>query len=353
MVARTLVGHGIGAVPVLDAEGAAIGVISEADLLRAEEFRQLYYRDGYEPAGRSRHDRTPGYEARRKSEALTAGDVMTSPLVTVPPDTPAARAAREMDQEGVRRLLVADQGRVVGAVSRGDLLRVFVRDDADLVSEITEEVLGPAKWITMDRLTVTASDGVVTVSGRTPTRSEAELAVSMTRRVNGDDQRHPSRGPAALPAGPGPGSNGNEHSTPGGGAMSTLTRRDKGIIPEIFELLETPFLGTRPLRLEGVVHDGRYVLRAELPGVDPEDVEVTLTGDVLTIHAERHREDVEDVGAVHTEFRYGSLTRSVTLPKGAQEDNATAVYDKGILEITVKLSGAKETGTRIPVTIPQ
>ncbi|GLX99533.1 Hsp20/alpha crystallin family protein [Herbidospora sp. NBRC 101105] len=132
--------------------------------------------------------------------------------------------------------------------------------------------------------------------------------------------------------------------------MSTLTRRDKGIIPEIFELLETPFLGVRPLRLEGVVRDGRYVLRAELPGIDPEDVEVTLTSGVLTIHAERHREDTD---AVHTEFRYGSLTRSVTLPQGAQETDATAVYDKGILEITLKLSDTKEAETRIPVTVPK
>jgi HSP20 family molecular chaperone IbpA len=137
--------------------------------------------------------------------------------------------------------------------------------------------------------------------------------------------------------------------------MSTLTHRDKGIFPEIFDMLDAPFFGLRPMprtmRFEDYVKDGMYVLRTELPGVDPvKDVEVTIGGGVLTIHAERHQEELD---ATHSEFKYGTLTRSVVLPPTAEEKGVTAVYDKGILEITVKLSETKEAGTRVPVTMPK
>ncbi|MEW9531765.1 CBS domain-containing protein [Microbispora sp. NPDC049125] len=185
-VARTLVDNKISAVPVLDAEGRVAGVISEADLLRKEEFRDLYYRECYESPSRTRADRTTGYDARRKAEATTAGDLMTTPAATVRAGVSVVRAVRVMDEQNVKRLLVLDDdGRPAGIVSRGDLLRVFVRDDDDIVTEVMDEVLKPARWITTDRLTVTVADGVVTLAGRTPNRSEAELAVRMTQRVNG------------------------------------------------------------------------------------------------------------------------------------------------------------------------
>ncbi|WP_214107457.1 Hsp20/alpha crystallin family protein [Acrocarpospora catenulata] len=137
--------------------------------------------------------------------------------------------------------------------------------------------------------------------------------------------------------------------------MSTLTRRDRGLIPEIFDLFEAPLFGLRPmshsLRFEQFVKEGRYVLRAELPGVDPaKDVEVTVGGGILTIHAQRHQEETD---TTHTEFRYGTLTRSVNLPANADEKDVTAAYDKGILEVSVNLTEAKEPGTRIPITTPK
>ncbi|MEO3863765.1 CBS domain-containing protein [Acrocarpospora sp. B8E8] len=185
-VASTLADNKISAVPVLDAAGDVAGVISEADLLRKEEFRELYYRECYESPSRIRNDRAPGFDARRKAQALTAADLMTSPAVTIRPDTSVVRAVRVMDEQRVKRLLVVDdEGRLAGVISRSDLLRLFVRDDRDLAGEILEEVLKPAKWITTDALTVAAEEGVVTLAGHTPTRSEAELAVRMTQRVNG------------------------------------------------------------------------------------------------------------------------------------------------------------------------
>lgn len=89
----------------------------------------------------------------------------------------------------------------------------------------------------------------------------------------------------------------------------------------------------------------------ELPGVDPaKDIEVTVGGGVLTVHAERHQERTD---VTRTEFRYGTLTRSITLPPSADEKDVTAAYDNGILQITVKLTEPKDATTRIPVTTPK
>ncbi|MEO3856931.1 Hsp20/alpha crystallin family protein [Acrocarpospora sp. B8E8] len=137
--------------------------------------------------------------------------------------------------------------------------------------------------------------------------------------------------------------------------MGMMMRRDRGFFPEIFDMLESPLLSLRPmgqsLRFEDFVRDGQYVLRCELPGVDPaKDVEVTVAGGMLTIHAERHQEEKE---GGRSEFRYGSMTRSVTLPTGAKEDEVTATYDKGILEICVNMAEAKQAGTRVPIAMPE
>ena len=139
--------------------------------------------------------------------------------------------------------------------------------------------------------------------------------------------------------------------------MSTLTRREyRGPFMDIFDWLESPWTMLRPaashpMRLEDYVNDGTYVLRAELPGVDPEkDIEVTVSKGVLTISAHRHE---ETEGKHRSEFRYGAFARSVTLPEGADEDHIRASYDSGILEVVVTLKdqGAEKAQKRIPVTM--
>ena len=137
--------------------------------------------------------------------------------------------------------------------------------------------------------------------------------------------------------------------------MSTLTHREfRGPFMDVFDWLESPWTMLRPaashpLRVEDYVEDGTYVLRAELPGVDPEkDIEVTVSKGVLTISAQR-REETEDKH--RSEFHYGAFARSVTLPEGADEDHIRASYDSGILEVVVTLKdqAAKEALKRIPV----
>ncbi|MEU7990046.1 Hsp20/alpha crystallin family protein [Streptosporangium canum] len=135
--------------------------------------------------------------------------------------------------------------------------------------------------------------------------------------------------------------------------MSTPMRREqRGLVPDLFDLLEIPFAAlrppmTQPIKFEDYVKEGRYVLRAELPGIDPEkDVEITLSNGALTVHAERHDEHKDQH---RTEFRYGSFTRSVTLPVGVDDNDIRATYDKGVLEVSVKLADAKQEGKRIPI----
>ena len=139
--------------------------------------------------------------------------------------------------------------------------------------------------------------------------------------------------------------------------MSTLTRRDRlGPFMDVFDWLEPPWTilrpaASHPMRVEDYVKDGTYVLRAELPGVDPEkDIEVTVSKGVLTISAQR-QEETEDKH--RSEFHYGAFARSVTLPESADEDHIRASYDSGILEVVVTLKD-QATGKapkRVPVAM--
>lgn len=107
------------------------------------------------------------------------------------------------------------------------------------------------------------------------------------------------------------------------------------------------------IRIEESVDDDGVTLRAEIPGVDPEDdVEITVDNGRLLISAERRSEKKEEEeGRVRSEFRYGSYRRSLQLPSGAATDEITATCDNGILEVRIPVESAKKTGTaKIPIT---
>ena len=140
--------------------------------------------------------------------------------------------------------------------------------------------------------------------------------------------------------------------------MSALTRRGSRGLAEIFDWLEPPYALLHPftgqtMPIEERVDNGRYVVRAEVPGIDPEkQAEVTLSRGILTIHAERDSAE----NSRHSEFRYGSFTRHVALPESADEADIEACYDNGIIEVSVGLKtdhGAEPAGRRIPVRLNQ
>ncbi|MFF0862016.1 Hsp20/alpha crystallin family protein [Nonomuraea sp. NPDC003560] len=135
--------------------------------------------------------------------------------------------------------------------------------------------------------------------------------------------------------------------------MSLPERRDVRLpFPELMEWLEQPMFGFRPfgqiLRVEDYIAEGRYVLRAELPGVDPDkDVEIVVDDRVLHIRAEKTRRTTEPH---RSEFAYGALARTVTLPATAKTDDVKATYANGVLEISVGLAEEKKAeGRRITV----
>lgn len=140
--------------------------------------------------------------------------------------------------------------------------------------------------------------------------------------------------------------------------MSALTRREtRGLFPDLFDWLESPFavlrpFSAQPIRMEDYIEDGHYVVRAELPGIDPEkQIEVTVSKGILTIHAERH----EEVETKHrSEFTYGAFSRHVPLPASADETDVEATYEKGILTVKVALREKENVaGRQIPVTSPE
>jgi CBS domain-containing protein len=188
-IAEVLVSHDVSAAPVVDGEGHVIGVVSEADLLRKEEFREQYYREDYRPPLLLRLRRQIGRTGARgdeKARAETATELMTAPAITVRPFTSVVSAARLMDEKGVKRLpVVDDEGRLEGVVSRHDVLKVFVRTDNDIAREIRDDILAGALWTDMSRVHVSVSEGVVRLSGQMTCRSDAQILVRMTERVNG------------------------------------------------------------------------------------------------------------------------------------------------------------------------
>src|SRR5215831_18354949 len=136
-------------------------------------------------------------------------------------------------------------------------------------------------------------------------------------------------------------------------SMTVLAHRaNAGFPPDVFAWREGPFVSGRPvaaqpMRMEEHVAGGRYVVRAELPGVDPaKDMEVTVAKGILTIRGERH-EDMQ--GQHRSEFRYGTFTRHIALPVTADANDIKANYHWGILQVSIGLRGEDEAGRRIPV----
>jgi CBS domain-containing protein len=178
-IVDVLVRHGVSGVPVVDSFHRVLGVVSEADLLHKVEWagrpdeRRLF-------EGRRRRT------AREKSAALVARDLMTAPAVTIHARATLPAAARLMDREAVKRLPVLDDlGRLVGIVTRGDLLRVHLRTDAEIREEVVREVLRRVLTVRDGLVTVQVRAGEVTLDGRLDRRSAVELAGRLAGQVGG------------------------------------------------------------------------------------------------------------------------------------------------------------------------
>ncbi|MFD8259784.1 CBS domain-containing protein [Streptomyces griseoluteus] len=155
-IVRVMNERRVSALPVVSGEGRVVGVVSEADLLPKEELR-----------GRelTRFERIQRRSRLTKAEGVTAEDVMSTPAVTVRPDDTLAQAARRMAVHHVKRLPVVDEDRLRGVVSRGDLLKVFLRPDEDIEEEVRRTVVSYLFPLHAHAIHVSVRDGIVTLRG--------------------------------------------------------------------------------------------------------------------------------------------------------------------------------------------
>jgi CBS domain-containing protein len=168
-VAAMLVERGISGLPVCGPDGVVVGVLSEADLL---------VKQGGSP------ERSGGLFAwlvetasapdLAKLRAHTAGEAMTAPAITVETASPVSEAARTMVSLGVNRLPVVEDGRLVGIVTRADLVRLFTRSDEEIARDIRQDVV-KRLWIAPERIEVDVEQGEVVLRGEVDTEVEAAL----------------------------------------------------------------------------------------------------------------------------------------------------------------------------------
>ena len=178
LVAR-LAEQRVSAVPVVDDAGRVLGVVSEADLLLKEEFPDP---DADIPLFWTKRRRLE----REKAAGSTARDLMSVALVSITPDATVAEAARRLHTANIKRLPVVDErGRLVGIVSRGDLLKVFNRPDEAIRREIIDEVIVGEFTMDPDRFFIQVHQGVAVLEGRVEQRSLIPWLVCAVRGVEG------------------------------------------------------------------------------------------------------------------------------------------------------------------------
>jgi CBS-domain-containing membrane protein len=167
--AQLLVEHGISALPVLDAAGALVGIVSEADLVPMQT----------RPDPRTQA--TPP-AASAGTMPRVVGDVMTRRVVTVRADSQVSQAARTMLDEGIKRVPVVSGRKVVGIVSRRDLVRVIARQDDAVRSELAEKLAEAGIRVSAKTVTVRGGLAAIELADR---GQERRLAESVALSVPG------------------------------------------------------------------------------------------------------------------------------------------------------------------------
>lgn len=178
-IAEILLAKGISGVPVVDAAGALVGVVSEGDLLHRVETETERRRSWWLELLADREQMAQDFV---KSHARKAGDVMTRQVVTVKPDTPLSDVSALLEKHKIKRVPVVDGGKVVGIVSRANLLKALVRfgegakgeapvSDEALRASVLAQLEGNA-WADASQVTVNVTNGNVELWGFV--KSEAE-----------------------------------------------------------------------------------------------------------------------------------------------------------------------------------
>jgi CBS domain-containing protein len=175
--ATVLVEHRVSGLPVIDDVGEVVGVLSETDIVMkasggTERSGYLVWFFDSDLTG-------------EKVAAETVGQAMSSPAVTITPDRTVHEAVRIMIEERVNRLPVVRDGKLVGILTRSDIVRAFTRTDAELASEIDEDILRRTFWAEPGSVAVAVSDGRVTLTGEVETEVDREMLPLFVSRVPG------------------------------------------------------------------------------------------------------------------------------------------------------------------------
>ncbi|MDX3760284.1 CBS domain-containing protein [Streptomyces sp. AK02-04a] len=174
-IAALLDANDIVAAPVIDDEGAPIGVVSASDVLRRETGMP-------DPQGQDGNDE----RAWGKARARTASALMSSPVFTARADWTIPRAARELRRRHVKQLpVVGDHGLLTGIVSRSDLLDTFIRSDVEIRGEVERDVLGRILGLEEGTVAVEVRDGDVTLRGHVPESRLVPVVVGLCQGVDG------------------------------------------------------------------------------------------------------------------------------------------------------------------------
>jgi CBS domain-containing protein len=168
-VAQLLWNHEIGGMPVLDDAGRLIGVISKTDIVLRQE--------------QGRHSFTSLNKNKSRPKPHTAGEAMHSPAITIDPDASLTTAADKMRHYGLNRLPVVQDGKLVGIITRHDLVGAYARDDNDLELEIREHALEGLKW--PEALELSVHNGEVALRGQVDSIRDAERLPNEVAHVLG------------------------------------------------------------------------------------------------------------------------------------------------------------------------
>jgi CBS domain-containing protein len=167
----------ISAFPVVDESGRVIGVVSEADFLN-KEADQAHIQGVLASLVH--------FRSHAKASGVTAGELMTSPAVTIGPENPVVEAARLMRDRRVKRLPVINATRhLIGIISRTDVLGVFLRPDSGIRREVTDEVIPASGAQGPGKFAVTVTGGIVTLAGRPENDAAGHELAEAVRRVEG------------------------------------------------------------------------------------------------------------------------------------------------------------------------
>lgn len=182
-LAALMTTHRISGIPIVTAEHDLVGIVTEGDLL----YKEVLPRPQAPPAVVRRlpiRAVIEAHEQARKAEGTRAFELMSSPVLTVSETTPVHEIARVMVQHRINRVVVLRAGRVVGIVSRADILKAFRRPDAEL-AEVIRHSLMHDLWLDLARVTVEVKDGVVYLDGAVERKSEKDLAEQWAAMADG------------------------------------------------------------------------------------------------------------------------------------------------------------------------